>query len=652
MIKELVKMEMNDSTSSIKSNVVRLFICSAVIFIIEFVSNIFIPVIPVLELGPGSALPPTLGLMFGPWGAVGAALGNLTSNILAGYPPEIYIITFFIQFFYGYIPYKLWYTLDIGEKISSPRLDTVKNLIKFVVIMFINAIVMAGLLGFLMDATGLYDLVSLTTLIYAVNNFDFSIMLGSLIVIGANLYGIRMYKPKIVKKPSVSPKIFDMIAIIAIIIAVANAVYSTFSEPDIWAFTAGAISYSLIFLYFLKPITKEVKEKTSKIKISLTEKLIVIFIITGAIIAIVTGIRSILTITGGEGAEIQFWESVYLNITIILTIFYVSSIGFLWYIEKNITTPIESISDIVKNYVGDSEDISNSSDIIAKCEQYVTKESEVGILANSFQKMVRDLEIYVKNLKQVTTEKERINTELNVARKIQEDMLPRKFPPFPERNEFDIYALAMPAKEVGGDFYDFFLIDDNHLAMVIADVSGKGVPAALFMVVTKTLIKNQAQLGKSAAEVFTTVNNQLYEGNDENMFVTAFMGILEIDTGIFTYVNAGHNPPLLKYANQDYNWLKAKPGFVLAGMENMEYHQNEITLKTGDKICLYTDGVTEATNNNDELFGESRLLEIMNNKKDSSLTEQLSQVKKEVDIFMSGGEQFDDITMLIMEYRK
>ncbi|MBP1945858.1 SpoIIE family protein phosphatase [Methanobacterium petrolearium] len=644
--------ERNCSSSSLKFNVVRLLLCSVTIFIIEFVSNIFIPVIPVLELGPGSALPPTLGLMFGPWGAAGVALGNLTSNILAGYPPETYVTTLFIQFFYGYIPYKLWYTLDIGEKISSPRLDTVKNLIKFVVIMFINAIIMAGLLGFLMDSTGSYDLVSLTTLIYAVNNFDFSIMLGSLIIIAANIYGIRMYKPKIVKKPLVSPKIFDVIAISAIIIAVANTVYSAFSDPDIWAFAAGAISYSLIFLYLLKPVTKQIKEKTSEIKISLTEKLIVIFIITGAIIAIVTGIRSILTITGIEGAEILFWESVYLNITIILTIFYVSAIGFLWYIEKNITTPIESISDIVKNYVGDSEDITNSSEIISECEQYITKESEVGILANSFQKMVRDLEIYVKNLKQVTTEKERINTELNVAKKIQEDMLPRKFPPFPERNEFDIYAMALPAKEVGGDFYDFFLVDDNHLAIIIADVSGKGVPAALFMVITKTLIKNQTQLGKSAAEVFTTVNNQLYEGNDENMFVTAFMGVLEIDTGIFTYVNAGHNPPLIKYGRDEYGWLKAKPGFVLAGMKNVEYHQKEITLKTGDRIYLYTDGVTEATNSSDELFGDSRLLETMNNKKGLNLSEQLTYVKGEIDVFMGDEEQFDDITMLIIEYKK
>ena len=314
--------------------------------------------------------------------------------------------------------------------------------------------------------------------------------------------------------------------------------------------------------------------------------------------------------------------------------------------------PIESISDIVKNYVSDSDGIRNNDAIILKCNHYAAQKSEVGILASSFQKMAMDLEIYVKNLKNVTAEKERINTELNVAKKIQEDMLPRKFPAFPERDEFDVYAMNVPAKEVGGDFYDFFLIDESHLAIVIADVSGKGVPAALFMVVAKTLIKNYAQLGKSPAEVFTAVNNQLCEGNDENMFVTAWMGILEIETGKFTYVNAGHNPPLIKHSGKDYNWLKSKPGFVLAGMEDIQYHQNAIALEPGDMVYLYTDGVTEASNVNDELFGDSRLLQIMNNKMDIGLKDLIAYVKEKVDTFAGEREQFDDITMLVMEYKK
>ena len=638
------------NTANIKSKITRLVICSAIIFIIKFFFHYFFPTIPISELGPASALPPVFGLMFGPWGAGGAALGYLISDIVAGKPPEIYFLSFFIQFLYGYIPYKLWYTLDIGETHSLPRLNTVKNLTKFVIIMFINAAVMAGLLGFLMDGLGLYDLVSLTTIIFALNNFDFSIMFGTLIIIGANYYGITIYKPTITKKTLISPRIFDLMALIAIITAIINGIYSAFTEPNIWGTIAGAITYSLALLYIFKPVTQKLKDKPGEIKISLTEKLIVIFIITGAIIAIVTGIISFLTISTIGDSVLQFWETIYLNITIILSIFYISSIGFLWYIEQKITTPIESISEITKNYVNDSEGITDSAHIRSKCERYASHESEVGILALSFEKMILDLEIYLKELEKVTAERERINTELRVAKKIQEDMLPKKFPAFPWRNEFDVYALNVPAKEVGGDFYDFFLVDEDHLAIVIGDVSGKGVPAALFMVITKTLIKNQTQLGKSPSEVFTTVNNQLYEGNDENMFVTAWMGILEINTGRFTYVNAGHTSPLYKNANNDYNWLKSEPGFVLAGIENFRYYEHEINLKQGDRVYLFTDGVTEAINNNDELFGDSRLQETMNNKKDLSLEELSNYIKDQIDIFIGNQEQFDDITMLLMEY--
>ena len=632
--------------SVIKSKGTRLIICGVITFIVTLPFHYFFQIVPVTELRPASALPPVFGLMFGPWGAAGAALGNLLVDITVGYPPEIYIIGFFAQFLYGYIPYKLWYTL--GE-INLPKLNTVKNLVKFVVIIFIDAIIMAGLLGFLMEGLKIDNLVSYTTLVFAFNNFDFSIMLGTLIIIGANLYGISMYKPKKTEKTLISPKIFDGMLITAIIIGIAYSIYSVVVGIDIWGIVVGVIFYFLVAAYALKPVTKKVKKITTQIKISLTEKLIVIFITIGAILAVITGIRSFFTISGNE---LQFWRSVYLNITLILSVFYISSIGFLWYIEKNITTPIESISGVVKNYVSDSGGIENSKYIISKCEQYSSEESEAGILATSFQKMVRDLEIYMKNLKTITAEKERINTELNVAKRIQADMLPKKFPAFPGRNEFDVYAINIPAKEVGGDFYDFFLIDENHLAIVIADVSGKGVPAALFMVIAKTLIKNHAQLGKSPEEVFTTVNNQLYEGNDESMFVTAWMGILEIETGRFTYVNAGHNPPLLKHACKNYDWLKSKPGFVLAGMENIKYYQNEITLEQGDRVYLYTDGITEATNDNDDLFGDASLLQVMNNKNDLSLKELLSHVKEKVDDFAGEREQFDDITMLIMEYKK
>ncbi len=271
---------------------------------------------------------------------------------------------------------------------------------------------------------------------------------------------------------------------------------------------------------------------------------------------------------------------------------------------------------------------------------------EIEDLANSANRMTQQLKEYIENIKSITAEKERIGAELDVAKKIQASMLPCIFPPFPERDEFDIYASMLPAKEVGGDFYDFFLIDETHLAVVVADVSGKGVAAALFMVIAKTLIKNNLQSGKTPKEVFDTVNNQLCENNEAEMFVTAFMGILDIDTGKFTYVNAGHNLPLIKRAEGDYEWLITKPGFVLAGMENIRYKQDEIILNQGDILYMYTDGVTEATNAENELFSDPKLKDVLNNNKDVNIEGLLHVVKEEIDLFVKDAPQFDDITML------
>ena len=279
----------------------------------------------------------------------------------------------------------------------------------------------------------------------------------------------------------------------------------------------------------------------------------------------------------------------------------------------------------------------------------IESRDEIGVLADSFNKMTDNLTEYIANLQAVTSEKERIGTELAIAATIQANMLPNIFPAFPERPEFDVYAFMQPAKEVGGDFYDFFMVDANTLAVVIADVSGKGVPAALFMVIAKTLIKNNAQYGKSPKDVFETVNNLLAENNEASMFVTAFMGYLDIPTGRFTYVSGGHEPPLIKRADGNFEKLPIQPALVLAGMEAMTYQQEETLLRIGDMLLLYTDGVTEAVNDELELFTISRLVEAANKKTVDDVTEFIHAVKTDIDAFADGAEQADDITMLALK---
>jgi serine phosphatase RsbU (regulator of sigma subunit)/anti-sigma regulatory factor (Ser/Thr protein kinase) len=307
-------------------------------------------------------------------------------------------------------------------------------------------------------------------------------------------------------------------------------------------------------------------------------------------------------------------------------------------ISKLINTPIKQLtSDVSQLALGNLD-----------THIEINSKDEIGQLAEAFNKMTSDLKKSIEEKAKERAEKERIGVELNVAASIQASMLPCIFPPFPDRKEFDLYASMLPAKEVGGDFYDFYFIDKNNLALVIADVSGKGVPAALFMVITKTLIKN-CSFCKTPKNVLESVNKKLCENNEADMFVTAFMGIYNISSGRFLYVNAGHNPPAVKKKGGGFEILETQPGFVLGWMESAKYKEMEITVRPDDIIYLYTDGVTEAMNSGKELFGEQRLLAALNTGKDGTPKELLSAVKREVDKFADGAEQADDITMLAIK---
>lgn len=276
----------------------------------------------------------------------------------------------------------------------------------------------------------------------------------------------------------------------------------------------------------------------------------------------------------------------------------------------------------------------------------VRSNDEAEELGEAFNHMTASLREYIANLSRVTAEKERIGAELHVATQIQASMLPCIFPPYPDRKEFDIYASMNPAKEVGGDFYDFFLVDYDHLALVIADVSGKGVPAALFMVIAKTLLKNRAQMGSGPKEVLETVNNQLCENNDAEMFVTVWLGVYEISTGRLRAANAGHEYPAIRRKDGRFELYKDRHGFVLAGMENARYREYELQLDVGDRLFVYTDGVTEATDKDNRLYGTDRMLLALNSAGEAGPKELLHAVKADIDRFVAEAPQFDDITML------
>jgi len=334
----------------------------------------------------------------------------------------------------------------------------------------------------------------------------------------------------------------------------------------------------------------------------------------------------------------------YLITAIAITVVVVAvfMILFLAIMKTTVTAPLNTIAQEAKVF---SQDTSKLSELLPTMHQ----EDEIGQLAGSIYHMEKDIQAYVDNITAITAEKERIGAELNVATKIQSDMLPSIFPAFPDRKDFDICASMTPAKEVGGDFYDFFMLDDDHIALVIADVSGKGVPAALFMVVAKTLLKNQTSFNRSPKLILEAVNNQLCENNTSEMFVTAWMCIFEISTGKCIAANAGHEFPVLRSESGDFELIHDHHGFVLAGLENVRYKEYEFNVEKGGTLFIYTDGVPEATNANEELFGTDRMLDALNASCDAAPAEIINNMKKAIGDFVCEAPQFDDITMLCIK---
>ncbi|MCR4837309.1 MAG: PP2C family protein-serine/threonine phosphatase [Eubacterium sp.] len=310
-----------------------------------------------------------------------------------------------------------------------------------------------------------------------------------------------------------------------------------------------------------------------------------------------------------------------------------------------IVWPVRRIQKRVRAYK-DSKD----ADKILRHLSHIHSGNELGELKDDIAEYVMELEDYMKEIESITSEQERIRTELSVATKIQADMLPKGFPTPAERKGYDLYATMTPAKEVGGDFYDFFQVDEDHLALVIADVSGKGVPAAMFMVTAMTLIRTRTMLGGSPAEILGSVNNRLCEGNESGFFVTVWLAILDLKTGQGVAANAGHEHPALRRKDGSFELVKYRHSPAVATMEGMRFQEHTFQLEPGDRLYVYTDGVTEATDTKEELFGEERLLAALNRHPEANLTEMLEGVKQEIDAFVGEAEQFDDITMLAVDY--
>ncbi len=325
--------------------------------------------------------------------------------------------------------------------------------------------------------------------------------------------------------------------------------------------------------------------------------------------------------------------SLYTSIFMLILIFAALFIFIYFLIKKVIINNLQKINGTLSEITGGNLNV------------------KVDVRSNAeFSSLSDDINSTVSTLKRYIGEAAaRIDKELEYAKQIQLSALPSDFP---DTEKYSIYAQMIAAKEVGGDFYDFYSLDDNTVLFLAADVSGKGIPAAMFMMTAKTIIRGLAERGISVDEIFTLANEKLCENNESGMFVTAWMGKLDLSTGKLSFANAGHNPPIVVRSDGECEYLKSRTGFVLAGMEGMRYRSNEMTLSKGDRIFLYTDGVTEATNDNEALYGEDRLLSYIDKNKDLKAEALLSGLKEDIDFFAGDAPQFDDITMLVFDYKK
>ncbi|MBO4450061.1 MAG: SpoIIE family protein phosphatase [Clostridiales bacterium] len=332
-------------------------------------------------------------------------------------------------------------------------------------------------------------------------------------------------------------------------------------------------------------------------------------------------------------------------VTIVVIAVYVA------FAERNVVKPLMMISESTDAFVQKMKANSEPENLTYD-EVNIKTNDEIGELADNIKSMAKNVKDYMINIRTVTTEKERLGAELDVATKIQEGILPSIFPPYPHRTEFELYASMSPARAVGGDLYDFFFVDDDHIALIIGDVTGKGIPAALYMVIAKTLIKNRTIMNwSSTSSILFDVNNQLCEGNDMEMFVTVWLAVIDLKTGQGVVSNCGHEHPAIMDDGSSFHIKKYRHSPALGISSGLKFEEHKIELKPGDSIFVYTDGVPEATNAKKEFWGIERMTEALNKAADKDAGEMVQAVSDELEKFVAGSERFDDFTMLCFKYK-
>ena len=621
-----------------KSKLKNILISFILIITIEIILS---PVI-FFELGitfPHVGLLYVLGLLLGPYGALGATLGNLLLDIIAGYSPRIIIPSAIFTFGISYLAYKLWYSGFKAEKITKPQLDTVYHIFLFIssiiICGFIYSIVHGLLFGLFIDLDVIEDML----IIYFINFTNLAFIFGILgIWLSKKIDFITTPKKS---KRSINQKVYRVLICLLIITTVLSLLSIIIDIDNNIIIGELTLIGILLFCYLTKPFEYEIE---SYDKNRIIEKIINNFLIITVTIAIIGLAISIFAYNYIINTNANFFIMSmpgFIITDIILAIFFIPSMIILKYIENKVITPISRFSEI-KPFIKENEKI-ESEGLVNIYSNYINENNEIGTLAQSYTDLIEHNNKYIENINEIEGEKKRVEAELDIATKMQAASLPTKAL---ETNEFTVNGYSHPAKEVGGDFFDYYMLDEDNLAIIIGDASGKGIPAALLTMITQVMVKQMLKHDNDPSKVLYSLNNQLSENNPQSMFLTLWLGIYNKSTKKLTFSNAGHNPPLIK-ENNEFRYLNIDPGLVLGLMDNYDYINEKITLT--DQLVLYTDGITDANNLQEEMYSEDRLLEFFN--EFESNDDPIKPLLNDINIFTGDAKQFDDMTLLYIKIK-
>lgn len=586
------------------------------------------------------------GLLFGPYGAIGAVIGNFLCDVIRGYNPILIVLSEIVSFAISYLAYKLWYSDFPGRsEITKPKLNNTYN-----ILLFVGITILCGLLYSVTNGKLFYlfypnsiPINGLIEIRYFLNFINSAFVFGIIGILLLNRINFT-HIPKKSKKQA-NDKLYKTLGLMLIIALTAILIIDNTLILNNYIVVCEFIILAIIlFAYLTKPITSDIVVKNSR---SIPEEIMTIFHLTILLIIIIGIIMSydpILISAIDDYLPISKNEimiSMMVLIDVLLIIFLVPSLGVLRYIEIKVIEPILSFTKI-ENFIHENEKIESEGLLNIYCE-YTGDETEIGALARSYTDLIKFNNHYIENIHEIESEKERIKAELDIARRIQAANLPTEAI---ENENYFIDGYSHPAKEVGGDFFDYYKLDDDNLAIVIGDASGKGVPAAILAMISQVMIKQLLKNELDPSKILYLLNNQLCENNPESMFITLWLGIYNKTTKKLTFSNAGHNPPLIK-ENGEFKFLDIDNGIVLGILNDFVYTNEEITLT--NEIVTYTDGITDAENKESEMYGNDRLLDFLNSSKfeGNPITPLLDDIHK----FSEGEEQFDDMTLLYLKIK-